>query len=291
LTVAQISHRPNRPKEATVSKADWRNANRANWDERVAVHLGPGGYDLTDLRAGRGRLHRIEEAELPPLAGKRVLHLQCHFGADSLRLAQRGATVVGLDFSTAAIDAARALADELGLADRAHFVRADVYDAPHSIPQPHGFDLVFVTWGAITWLPDITRWARIVAAMLRPGGQLYLAEGHPIAYVFDDAIRAADGRPGFFAPYFLREPIIDNDPRDYADPTARLAHARTYNWIHPLGALVTALIASGLTLDWLHEHDAVTWRMFECLVQDAELYRWPDKPWLPLAFSLLATRR
>jgi hypothetical protein len=127
--------------------------------------------------------------------------------------------------------------------------------------------------------------------MLRPGGQLYLAEGHPIAYVFDDAIRGADGRPGFFAPYFLRAPIIGNDPRDYADPTARLANSRTYNWIHPLGVLVTALIASGLTLDWLHEHDAVTWRMFECLVQDAELYRWPDKPWLPLAFSLLATRR
>src|SRR5208282_4791 len=139
-TMVRSSQRPNRPKEATVSEADWRNANRANWDERVAVHLGPGGYDLTDLRAGRGRLHRIEEAELPPLAGKRVLHLQCHFGADSLRLAQRGATVVGLDFATAAIDAARALADELGLADRARFIEADVHDAPHAIPPPHGLD-------------------------------------------------------------------------------------------------------------------------------------------------------
>jgi SAM-dependent methyltransferase len=275
-----------------VTEAEWSRANRAKWDERVGVHLGPRGYDLTDLRAGQGRLHAIEAAELPRVAGKRVLHLQCHFGADSLRLAQQGADVVGLDFSPAAIAAAGALADELGLADRAQFIEADVYDAPQAIPAPHGFDLVFVTWGAITWLPDITRWAGVVTAMLRPGGTLYLAEAHPVAYVFDDATRAADGRPGLFAPYFLRDPIVDDDPRDYADPEARLVHTRTYNWIHPVGGLVTDLIASGMTLDWLHEHDAVTWRMFECLVEGADgLFRWPDKPWLPLAFSLLATRR
>jgi SAM-dependent methyltransferase len=275
-----------------VSESDWYRANRSNWDERVAVHLGRGGYTLADLRAGRGRLHPIEQAELPPIAGKRVLHLQCHFGADSLRLVQHGAEVVGLDFSAPAIAAARALADELGLADRARFIEADVYDAPNSIPLPHGFDLVFVTWGALCWLPDIPRWANVVAAMLRTGGQLYLAEGHPTAYVFDDEIRTAEGRPGFFAPYFLREPILTDDTRDYSDPEARLVNTRTYNWIHPLGELVTGLIASGLALDWLHEHESIAWRMFECLVKDTDgLYRWPDKPWLPLAFSLLATRR
>ena len=218
-----------------MSETPWREANQANWDERVAIHLGPRGYDLSHLRAGRGRLHPIEDAELPPLANRRVLHLQCHFGADSLTLAQRGATVVGLDFSPAAIAAARTLASELGLTDRAHFVQADVYDTPEAIPLPHDFDLVFVTWGALCWLPDIARWTQIVAAMLRPGGQLYLAEGHPAAYVFDDETRTADGRPGWFAPYFLREPIPSDDPRDYADNTARLTNARSYNWIHPLG--------------------------------------------------------
>ncbi len=275
-----------------MTETEWARANLANWDERVGVHLGPGGYELTDLRAGRGRLNAIEEAELPAVDGRRVLHLQCHFGRDSLCLAQRGATVVGLDFSPAAIAAARGLADELGLSDRARFVQADVYDAVQAIPPPHGFDLVFVTWGAITWLPDITRWARVVAVMLRPGGQLYLAEGHPVAYVFDDEARTDDGRPGFFAPYFLREPIPNDDPRDYIDPEARLINALSYNWIHPIGELVTSLIGTGLTLDWLHEHDAVTWRMFGCLAKGADgLFRWPDKPWLPLAFSLLATRR
>ena len=275
-----------------MSDPTWREANLANWDERVAIHLGPRGYDLSHLRAGHGRLHPIEDAELPPLTDKRVLHLQCHFGADSLTLAQRGATVVGLDFSSAAIAAANSLASELGLTDRAHFIQADVYDAPLVIPYPHEFDLVFVTWGALCWLPDIARWTQIVAAMLRPGGQLYLAEGHPTAYVFDDESRTADGRPGWFAPYFLRDPIPNDDPRDYADDTARLTHSRSYNWIHPLGDLITSLIDAGMTLAWLHEHDGVPWRMFECLVEHTDrLYRWPDKPWLPLAFSLLATKR
>jgi SAM-dependent methyltransferase len=169
-----------------VSEPVWHRANRANWDERVSIHIGPRGYDLTDLRAGRGRLNAIEETELPPVAGKRIVHLQCHFGADSLTLAQRGAEVIGLDFSAPAIEVARQLAGELGLADRARFVHADLYDALQAVPTPHGFDLVFVTWGAICWLPDIARWAAIVAALLRPGGSLYLAEGHPTAYVFDD---------------------------------------------------------------------------------------------------------
>ena len=200
--------------------------------------------------------------------------------------------MIGLDFSAPAIEVARRLASELGLADRVGFVHADLYDALEAVPAPHGFDIVFVTWGAICWLPDITRWAQIVAALLRPGGSLYLAEGHPTAYVFDDATRSPDGMPGLFAPYFSREPVVSEDPQDYVDPNARLANATIYNWIHTLGDVVTSLIASGMTLDWLHEHDAVAWRMFRILVEDASgLYRWPDKPWLPLAFSLAATRR
>jgi len=270
----------------------WHRANRANWDERVGVHLGPGGYDLSDLRAGRGRLNSIEKTELPPVAGKRVLHLQCHFGTDSVTLAQRGAEVVGVDFSDRAIGAARLLAGELCLTDRASFVLADIYDSLTAVPPPHGFDLVFATWGALCWLPDIARWAEIVAAMLRPGGALYLADGHPAAYVFDDVNSSADSMPGLFAPYFSREPVIDTDPGDYVDPAARLKNTITYNWIHPLGGILTSLIAAGMALDWLHEHDGVPWRMFRILVKDASgLYRWPGEPWLPLTFSLSATRR
>jgi SAM-dependent methyltransferase len=275
-----------------MNEPDWRTANRANWDERVAIHLGPGGYDLSALRNGHGTLGGIVEPELPAVSGKRILHLQCHFGKDTLTLAQRGAEVVGLDFSAPAIAAARNLSEELGLASRARFVHSDLYDAMTAVPEPHGFDLVYVTWGAICWLPDIRRWAEIVAHFIKPGGSLYLAESHPVASVFDDRKRSPDGKPGLDAPYFLREPVVDDDPSDYANEVVLLKNTRQYTFMHPLGNVVTGLIESGLTLDWLHEHDSIAWRIFGCLVKDPTgSYRWPDQPWLPLAFSLLASRR
>ena len=274
-----------------MAEAEWKRANRACWDERVGVHLAPGGYDLAALRAGTSRLNAIEEAELGPVAGLRVAHLQCHFGRDSLILAQRGAEVTGLDFSPPAIAAARLLAGELGLADRARFLEADLYDARAAIPEPGGFDLVYVTWGAICWLADIREWARIVAFFLKPGGRLYLAEAHPAAFVFDDLAKTADGMPGFYAPFFATEPLQFEAVKDYANETAALTNTTTYVWNHPIGDVVTALLDAGLRLDWLHEHDAITWRMFDILREDASgLYRWPDKRWLPLAYSLSASR-
>lgn len=150
---------------------------------------------------------------------------------------------------------------------------------------------MFVTWGTINWLPDIRRWADVVAWFLKPGGALYLAEGHPAALVLDDAAPGHDGMPGWYVPYFHRGPLVFDDARDYANETARLRNARTYEWLHPLGEIVDALLVAGLTLRWLHEHDAVPWRMFRRLVRDASgMYRWPDRPWLPLAFSLRAER-
>lgn len=268
----------------------WRELNRANWDERVPVHLGAPDYDLGPLRAGRGRLDAIVEAELGPVAGRRVLHLQCHFGKDSLVLAGRGAEVTGLDFSAPAVEAARALALELNLSAR--FVQADLYDAPEAIAEAASYDLVFTTWGTITWLPDVARWARVVAHFLRPGGALYFADAHPVAYVFDDmAGMDAQGRPGWLAPYFAGTPVVIDDPSDYADPAARLTNSRQVNWLHPMGGILHALHAAGLQLEWLHEHPRVTWRMFRCLVPDAEgCWTWPDRPWLPLSMSLRAVR-
>ncbi|HVH79833.1 MAG TPA: class I SAM-dependent methyltransferase [Stellaceae bacterium] len=272
-----------------MSEPDWQQANRTHWDERTSLHLGPRGYDLSELRAGRDRLNAIEEDELGDLSGKRILHLQCHFGRDSLILLQRGAaSVIGLDFSAAAIAAARDLARELGLADRASFVEADLYRALDVLPEPGSFDMVFVTWGALCWLPDIKGWADIVAAMLRRGGQLYLAETHPAAFVFDEIVDAA---PIFDTPYFGGQPIKCHAVEDYVGGEAHFEHAEYYLWLHPLAEIVTSLLDAGMRLDWLHEHDAISWRMFRILVEDERgLYRWPDKPWLPLAFSLAATR-
>src|SRR5712691_13342564 len=152
-------------------------ANRRNWDERASIHARDttGDYMLDRFRAGEDALHAIEAAELGDISGKSVLHLQCHIGRDTLCLVRRGATATGLDFSTAALSVARRLSDETGL--KADFVEGTVYQAQDLAPGP--FDLVFTTWGTICWLPDVKKWAKVIASVLAPGGELYFADAHP----------------------------------------------------------------------------------------------------------------
>ena len=238
-------------------------------------------------------MHPIEDDEIGDVAGQKIAHLQCHFGRDSLILAQKGAEVVGLDFSGAAIAVARQLAGELGLSDRARFVEADLYDAPAALGDAAPFDRVFVTWGAIGWLPDLAGWARVVAGLLAPGGSLYMAEGHPFAMVFDTQAAGDDGagRPRWSAPYLDFAMYKDEAPADYTGDFPALEVGHEYWWEHQLGDILTALAEAGLRLDWLHEHDAVPWPMYSLLEAGADgMYRWPDKRWLPLAFSLSATK-
>jgi SAM-dependent methyltransferase len=276
-----------------LDSGEWLDANRAQWDERVPLHVASEFYDQSRLRAGNGTLHGIEESELPGifpegLEGKRVLHLQCHFGADSLVLAQRGATVVGVDFSKPAILHARALATEIGLADRTRFVIANIYDLRHTLPEPESFDVVYTTWGTIGWLPDIVEWARIVEWYLKPGGGLYFADGHPSAWVLDDGDDVPVLRHAYDAD---GAPEVLDESTDYADETATLANTRTFEWAHPLGETLTALLDTGLTLDFLHEHYAVPWRMLRSLVPAGDgLWGWPGEKWLPLAVSIGATK-
>jgi SAM-dependent methyltransferase len=270
-----------------MPEPEWLRLNRANWDERVAAHLAPeSDYDVSALNTGRYELHGIEEAELGPVAGLRLLHLQCHFGLDTLALAQRGADVTGLDFSGEAIAAARKLAAETGI--EAHFVQSDIYDARANLEG--AFDRIYTTWGTIVWLPDITRWAHTIASLLAPGGVFYFADLHPAAMVFDDETATGD-MPGWFAPYFLTEPLVTDDARDYANPVVRLAHHRTHQFIHPVASVVQALIDAGLRLDMIHEHPTIAWRAFASLVEtEGRLYRFPGKPWLPLSYSLKASK-
>jgi SAM-dependent methyltransferase len=212
--------------------------------------------------------------------------LQCHFGLDTLRLARRGAFVTGLDFSPKAIATARQLARDTGL--DARFVEGDVHDAASLIEGR--FDIVYVTWGAICWLPDIRRWAEIAAGFVAPNGFLYLLEAHPVAWAMmqhDDAsFRVRDD-------YFSRAPIVvDEDVTYTSDATDKLTNTRFYCWTHPLGATVTAVIDAGLSLDYLREHDSVPWRMYPTLVagSDGSWRLPPGQPRLPLSFSLKARR-
>jgi len=278
---------------ADLSSGEWLDANRAQWDERVPVHLASDFYDQSKLRAGHGQLYPLEEAELATLYpdgldGLRVLHLQCHFGADSLVLAQRGATVVGIDFSKPAVLAARALATEVGLDDRARFIHANVYDARHTLPEPESFDLVYTTWGTIGWLPDVAEWARIIAWYLKPGGRLYFADGHPTAFVFDGLDDA--GMPAYAYPYNSEGAAdVVTDTADYADDAVVLENTTTFEWTHPIGETLTALRDAGLAIDFFHEHYEVPWRIFPSVVPTRDgMFGWPDKKWLPLSYSLSA---
>lgn len=270
----------------------FRVANRAKWDELVQPHLTSGFYSIDALRDGTRRLDPIVERELGSVAGLSVLHLQCHFGLDTLTLAQQGASVTGLDFSKPAIEAARSLAAETGL--QATFVEGDLYAAPDLIDGP--FDLVFTSWGTICWLPDFPAWARIAAGFLKPGGRVYFADCHPMAYVWDDAAGACDparGRLRTRYPYFHDPaPIALDDAGDYAS-AHRTEQTRTYEWAHPVGEIVTAISAAGLRFEFLHEHPWITWALLPDLVPDGDdLYGWPEgtDPLLPLSLSFLARR-
>lgn len=273
---------------------DWLDDNRANWDERVPLHVASEFYDQEPLRLGGGVLDPIARAGIERLFpegldGVRVLHLQCHFGSDTLSLANRGATVVGLDFSRPAVEEAQRMAAEIGIDDRARFIEANLYDARHALPEPESFDLVFTTWGTIGWLPDVAEWARIVAWFLKPGGRLYFADGHPAAFVFDGD-GGAGGMPVFAYPYAKDDPDILEDPSDYADREAALEHARTWEWMHPLAEVHGALRAAGLAIDEFEEHYRVPWQIFPLTIPVGEgMFGWPAEQWLPLSYELVAS--
>lgn len=263
-------------------------ANRRSWDERVAIHAADetGFYDVAKVLRGEDKLNAIEAGEIGDIRGLRIAHLQCHFGLDTICLERRGADVTGLDFSPAAIAKARELVGQLGL--RARFVEGNVYDARALLKGE--FDMVYVTWGAITWLPDIHRWAATVASLLKPGGWLYLAEGHPVTYCLD----SVEGKivPRFDWRTAADNPIVDDEETTYTGSAAKLVNKRNYNWIHPLSDIIGGLRQAGLTIDWLHEHAALTWPLFPNMIESEDgLYRLPaDHPQLPLSFSLKAVK-
>jgi len=264
----------------------WISDNQSTWDERAAIHLrdATGFYAVERFRKGEDILMPIESAEIGHVAGRHLLHLQCHIGLDTLCLARRGAIVTGLDFSGAAIAAARALAAEAKL--EAQFVNADVYDAMNALEG--GFDVVYVSWGSLNWLPDIWRWAELVTGLLAPGGFLYLVEQHP----YISAMKERDGRlePTFAWRTPMHHPILTEASTTYTGDEARLANARMHEWEHPLSDIITALLASGLRLEFLHEHEVLPWRRLPMMVPAADrMFRLPDTQVpMPLGFSLKA---
>jgi SAM-dependent methyltransferase len=265
---------------------EWLEANRALWDDRVPIHVRSDFYGLAEFKAGAPVLHDFELADVGGVTGKSLVHLQCHFGMDSLDWARRGARVTGLDFSAPALAAARALAAELGLAAR--FAVADVYDAPRVLGER--YDVVYTGRGALNWLPDIARWAEVVAALLVPGGFLYLTEFHPVT----DAM--ADGSFEFVRDYFHRaEGYVYDDGLTYVETEERTASRKSFEWCHPTSQVITALLAAGLEIELFSEHPFTVYQRFPFLERDGSasgrVYRMPPgRPSLPLMYSVRARK-
>lgn len=263
---------------------EFMNQNRRHWDELVPIHTRSQFYGVDDFKAGVNKLNPLELGEVGDVDGKNLLHLQCHFGLDTLSWARLGAYVTGMDYSEEAIAAAKQLASECHL--DARFVCCNLYDLPQNLLGQ--YDIVYTSYGVLSWLPDIPRWAQIAASYVKPGGFFYIAEIHPFAMVFDDEAQSLQYR----YPYFLKEALKFEVAGSYADPTAETHVNVEYGWNYTLGEIVTSLIENGLTIEFLHEFPFTVYQQLPFLVPDGNgIWNFPDgaKP-IPLMFSLKASK-
>jgi len=263
--------------------------NRASWDELAVLHRrdATGFYAVERFLAGEDIMLPIESREIGDVPGRHVLHLQCHIGLDTLSLARRGAVVTGLDFSSAAIAAAQDLAAGAGLA--ALFVESDVYEAPRRLIGE--FDVVYVSWGSLNWLPDIDRWAATVSALLARGGFLYLIDEHPSFATMSEIEGRLTTTLAWATP--AHRPDAFENTASYTGDPAPLTCPRIYEWRHPLSEIIGALLRWGMELEFLHEHLALPWRKLPMMISSEDrMFRLPDTaPPTPLAFSLRAAKR
>ncbi|HEY7346853.1 MAG TPA: class I SAM-dependent methyltransferase [Ktedonobacterales bacterium] len=265
---------------------DYMNANRDLWNELTPIHARSAFYDVEGFKRGRITLMSIEREELGDVAGKTLLHLQCHFGMDTLSWARLGASVTGVDFSEEAIALAQSLSQELGIAAR--FLHTNLYDLPDVLAEQ--FDIVFTSYGALCWLPDLEAWGHLIGRYLKPGGTFYIVEGHPFMMPFDDGKASDDYRVSL--PYFQGpEPLKFEGDGDYADPSARVTHP-AYEWNHSLGTIISALAGAGLRIEFLHEFPVCAWKAFPFLEESADGW-WRVRDGMipiPMTFSIKATR-
>jgi SAM-dependent methyltransferase len=258
--------------------------NRDLWNEWTAIHEGSAFYDLASFREGGVRLAEYEREDIGDVAGCSLLHLQCHFGIDTLSFARLGAEVTGADFSPDAIALALRLAAELDLPAR--FVESNVYDLPERLDD--SFDVVYTSRGVLGWLPDIRRWAQVVAHFVRPGGIFYITEAHPIAWVLseDAPIRAA-------YPYWEHvEPLTFPTQGSYADASARVSTPLEHSWNHGMGEIIQALIDAGLAIELFREYPWCDWDLGSCVQREDGRWYLPEEVdgELPLFYALRARK-
>ncbi len=229
-------------------------ANKALWNAKTPIHDTSEFYDVASFKQGLSSLRSVELEELGDVKGKSLLHLQCHFGLDTLSWAREGAQVTGMDFSDAAIARAKELSHELSIP--AEFVCCNVYDLPQHLKG--SFDIVFTSYGTIGWLPDLDRWAHVIKHFLKPGGTFYIVEFHPFIWMHDYEMQKVEYS------YFNDEVIAEENEGTYADRDAAIKHSE-YGWNHPSSEVLNALIQAGLHIEHFNEFPFTTWNCFSNL--------------------------
>lgn len=262
-------------------------ANRAHWSEAAGSHWNSAFYDVDSFRAGKNTLMPIEVEEVGDVEGKSLLHLQCHFGLDTLSWARMGARTTGVDFAPAAIELARSLAQETNLTAR--FICSNIYDLPDVLDET--FDIVFTSYGVLAWLPDLARWAKVVARFLKPGGTFHMVELHPLAAMLEYDMPGETMNWAYN--YFLTpEAYRWESPHTYAAANAVADNEVRYEWSHSLSEVANSVIGAGLTLEYLNEFPFSCYRALECMTQGADgWWRLPERfRDLPMLFSIKATK-
>jgi SAM-dependent methyltransferase len=261
--------------------------NRSLWNELTPIHEKSKLYDVAGFRKGKLTLTRVEREEVGDIRGKTLLHLQSHFGLDTLSWARLGAQVTGVDFSEKAIATARQLGAELNI--NARFICCNLYDLPKHLSKK--FDVVFTSIGVLCWLPDLVRWAEIIARFLKKGGFFYIFEGHPCSMVFDDEHSQKEFRVSY--PYFPSEkPMKLHVNGTYADRRACVSQKNDYEWTHSMSEILNALISAGLRLGYIHEFPFCPYQMLSFMTKHKDGYWYVKREGvnLPFAFSLKAWR-
>jgi SAM-dependent methyltransferase len=266
----------------------YRLANRANWDSRVDIHYGSDDYGVSRFIEDPSHLSgvvRYDSPKLGDVAGKRLIHLQCHIGTDTVSWARLGADVTGIDLSSKSIEAAQRLSHDSHTPAR--FVVSEFYETPSVVPET--FDVVYTGVGAICWLPDIVRWARVVSQLLEPGGVFYMREGHPMMWSMDfewnEGLRVK-------YPYFETvEPDAEEEEETYAG-VGTVSSPLSYAWNHGIGETIDALIRAGLRIDRVEEYQECEWQGLDQMVQGEDgMWRLAENSThLPLMWSVLATK-
>jgi 2-polyprenyl-3-methyl-5-hydroxy-6-metoxy-1,4-benzoquinol methylase len=230
--------------------------NKKLWNQRTLVHKESSFYDVPSFLQGKSSLNEIELTELGDVSGKTILHLQSHFGMDTLSLARMGAHVTGVDLSDAAIKEAERLNHQLSL--NAKFICCNIYDLKDHLEGQ--FDIVFTSYGVIGWLPDLAKWADIINHYLKPGGFFFMAEFHPVVWMLDEDFKEVK----YY--YHNRETIITDSQGTYADREAPI-HAKEYSWNHSISEVLNALLSQGLQLQFFNEYSYSPYPCFTKVVQ------------------------